>query len=352
MLTSIFKSTDLRDSDHSHAFTYIDVLKALATFLVVLIHVVAPYLYQFSHHHIWSLTNFLDSIARPAVPLFLMVSGALLLSNEKLDESKKNFFIKRVRRLLIPCVTWILFYFGWRACRGNIFSFHEVVVDLVQGTAYYHIPFLYYLIGIYLITPLLRLFVRSATNSDLVYALAIWFVSVCIIPLSSKFFQVSVSVPLTVAGGLIGYFLLGHYLSVCKIPKAWILVLTFLVGFFITDAGTLCLTKANGVLDEFFYVYTSVGVVSEAAAYFLICRKLLISSESKNSVWKALVGAISANSFGIYLIHPFVLDLIQQKIKTKSALGDICLSAFCVIVISCLLVYLLKKNRFLARCVT
>ena len=78
--------------------------RALACVLVVLLHVAALGFHQWDKN--WWASNTYDGLARISVPLFLMLSGALLLHKR---EPLGVFFKKRFRRILPPLIGWSLF---------------------------------------------------------------------------------------------------------------------------------------------------------------------------------------------------------------------------------------------------
>jgi len=117
-----------------------------------------------------------DSIARSAVPLFVMLTGALLLQPNKVDEPLGVFFKKRWNRIGINVIFWGAIFFAWDfLVRGQSLS----VVSILQGVfagPYVHFWYVYILIGLYLITPLLRVVVAHADWRIIRYFLIIWFI--------------------------------------------------------------------------------------------------------------------------------------------------------------------------------
>src|SRR5262249_34120842 len=136
---------------------WIDLIRTVAIFLVVLVHVSGQLTTAWGKvpNDQWIIANLYGGIARVSVPLFFMISGYLLLPR---SESLRAFYTKRMTRILIPFVVWSLIYLGWYCGNHAKACTPSFVADLwmVQGT-YYHLWFLYSLISIYLILPLLRL---------------------------------------------------------------------------------------------------------------------------------------------------------------------------------------------------
>lgn len=111
----------------------------------------------------------LDTFIYSGVPLFIMLSGSLLLTKE---ESLSVFFIKRIRRILLPffygvCL-YMLFYMYKRGEKsyGMVYFFiYKYVTSGVYGIYWY----VYLILGLYLITPLLRKILSGGDRSLVFY---------------------------------------------------------------------------------------------------------------------------------------------------------------------------------------
>ena len=98
----------------SHPLAWADSLRAIAIMAVVLLHVSGPVVGAFPRlsDSAWWTGHALDSLARASVPLFFMLSGALLLGRH---EALSQFFHKRLSKLLPPLVAWSAIYLAWDA---------------------------------------------------------------------------------------------------------------------------------------------------------------------------------------------------------------------------------------------
>ncbi len=101
---------------------WIDVLRAVVMFGVVIIHVAADVITEWGAvpQDWWWAAHVYDSLVRGCVPLFVMISGALLLSK---TESLGDFFAKRFQRIAIPFLVWTILYLLWRK------HFREPILD-------------------------------------------------------------------------------------------------------------------------------------------------------------------------------------------------------------------------------
>ncbi len=199
---------------------WIDYLRVLATFSVVFLHTSIPLLDKFdSAPDIflkWWIGNIYDSSVRFCVPVFIMITGALLLNKEI---PLKLFLKRRFTRILLPFVFWNLVYLFLRYDHRE----HAGVMDVLQwgynllltDAVSYHLWFVYVLIGLYLFIPILNKWISHCTEREMEYFLIIWVFTLLIrypfLPMLRSF------VDLSYFSGYIGYLVLGYYLSVKKI---------------------------------------------------------------------------------------------------------------------------------------
>ena len=88
---------------------WISNLRVIATLCVVLLHVASSVLYKYNQvpNSHWWIGNVYDSFARFSVPLFLMITGALLLGKQY---SYSIFLKRKVVRILLPFAFWTAIY--------------------------------------------------------------------------------------------------------------------------------------------------------------------------------------------------------------------------------------------------
>ena len=295
---------------------FIDPLKSYAILLVVILHVSATPLYQYNtvSHAVWWISNVVDSFARVCVPLFIMASGATLLDPKKL-ERLGEFFNKRVRRVVVPFLFWACVYLAFRRYLLNEpITKWQGVMQFVTGPIFYHLPFFFYLTGLYLAAPILVLFTAHADRSKAIYFTALWFLFSSVIRALSEWNGVAVAWSPYVVGDFVGYFVLGRLLSGVAIEARdlkWC-ALAVAAGWAATVWGTHMATlRAAGNLNEFFFVYSRPNVVVMTVATYLVA-----ASRPMRSVFfrpyaaRALIDGLSRYAFGIYLVHPLVLFVL------------------------------------------
>ncbi len=299
---------------------WIDAIRFIASFGIVFIHVAADVIAQYDKvpRLDWWLTHFFDSLVRGCVCLFIMVSGALLLMPS--EQSIGDFFKKRLNRILIPFLVWSVLYLVWKKYFLHAdFSWGEGLTRIAKNQVHFHLWFFYALIGIYLVTPILRVFVRYAKPAHILYFIGLWFVFASLWPFAQDFSKIFFGMkpefylPVGMAQGMIGYFVLGYYLRAIapeKIGKyaPWGALIT--LGICI--AGTYAVCLKTGYYHVLFYENTAPNVAIYAAALFIMAKKTAPQMENWSPRAKSILGELSKASFGVYLMHPMVMEAVEK----------------------------------------
>ncbi|WP_099354845.1 acyltransferase [Fredinandcohnia onubensis] len=288
---------------------YFDWLRAFATFAVVAIHATAGYVSQLhpDHETTWFIGNFFETISRWAVPAFVMISGALLLKDQR-EMTSWDFFKKRVGKVLIPFVSWSIFFYLYGYFMGYYpFSLKEGVKLFITNGIIGHFWFFYMIIGLYLITPLLKIFVKHAQKQHIEYFLILWLYASVVTKMTNFFFSMKFSIELYYVTDYVGYFLLGYYLNQFEIKKVWrkVAYTGSIIGFISTFWFTYLYTVNNedGILSQFWYEYFSPTVLLNIVGLFIFFRY-----NFKERRLPLVILAISKASLGIYIIHYWLLN--------------------------------------------
>ena len=295
---------------------WVEWIRVLATIGVIFIHTTGPTLYKYNEipETFWWIGNVYDSTLRMCVPLFFMISGFLLLQK---DYSLKVFFLKRFNKVLIPLLAWSVFFVTWKIYYEHSASLSSFsLVSLLHEPAYYHLWFLYALIGMYLSIPLLRIIVKHCEKTILYYGLALWVLTASYIPMFEYFTETKGGISLKFLAGYSGYLLLGWILAkqpLCK-KKAVIACFLAFICIAITAVGTYVLTTRNGgMYSGFFYGPLAPNVIVLAGSVFLVIRYVVENyGIAKDKRVLSVVQSISASSFGIYMIHLVFIHLLNH----------------------------------------
>lgn len=297
---------------------WVDCVRVFATFCVVVLHSAAPLLYKYNElsEVDWWVGNLFDSAVRICVPLFFMISGYLLL---EVDESPKVFFQKRINKVLVPLLVWSIVYVFWNAffesrSKLSLYSFYSLAIS----PAYYHLWFLYSIIGVYLFVPILRIVVGNAGRVMLGYYLLLWFVAVSFIPSVEKATGLHSSFDLLAVSGFSGYLVMGLLLGRCRISTkvAMASTVVLVACTIVTAVGTYLLTNRNeGVFSGYFYGYQSPNVIVASAAAFVLIRHVTENNNFfQRPVFLLVVRSLSSASFGVYLVHVIFLYLLSAGV--------------------------------------
>lgn len=338
---------------------YIDILRILSIFSVIVIHSATSIYTKFNSVSIdwWIIGDFYASSSRWAVPIMVMIGGTLLLDK---DYTIKTFFKKRFNRVLIPFLFWGIIYTIWiywnKIIASKPLPWFAIIKSFITGPVYYHLWFVYMIFGIYLVTPILRVYVKNADLDNIKYFLIIWFISNGIIAYTDKIANIKISVETYFFTGYVGYFLLGYYLNKIRLNKKQIgyIYIIGLIGLMITVIGTTMLSIDKGNYVRTFNRYLGPSMIMVSIGIFVFIKNIkwdiLLNNERLN---KIIIDA-SAVSFGVYLIHALILDILRSlnlDVTLFNPILSIPLMAIGVAIISYTTIKLMKKLPIIGRVV-
>jgi surface polysaccharide O-acyltransferase-like enzyme len=298
-----------------------------------------------------------DNKHLPAVPLFVMLSGALLLQPAKLGESLSVFFKKRLNRIALPFVFWGAAYFAWRAfVNGETLTANSIVQGVLTGP-YNHFWFLYLLVGLYLLTPVLRVLVAYIKRRTFSYLMILWFLGTAIVPLLGLFSGYHLNSNVFIITGWLGYYLMGAYSLKTRI-RPIILYATLALGFVWTIIGTYIIVGSIGEsVSHFFYDASSFSMIGASVALFLLLSAVPSNTlEERFSRGNRVLRLISQNTIPIYLFHVMVLESLQKgffgfqiSLSAMNPVLEIPLITVTTLLICLAVIYPLKKIPIVKR---
>lgn len=342
-----------------------DMLRIFSMVAVVYLHGASDVLRLPTQTTLWSVANGLTSLFTVAVPLFFMLSGALLLSHKE-SLSLNVLFKKRLPKIFIPLTSWsVLILIGYGIMEGadTALTMAGALLNTPVMVPYW---FLYALIPMYLISPFLKAMSNQLTGAHWRYGVGLWLILTmglntikAFLPWGPLTTLVTVhwTINLNFLSGYLGYFILGAALARWeKLPKPWVLWLSGIGCYLIIALGTRYITYTSGTYDETFKSYLHIFVPLLASSLFLLCKHYW--QKKTSPPW---VIALSGLSFGVYLLHPLIIKavdiilpiVLQSEIDTLpehllytlfivlgSGLGSLLLSSIPV------LCYLLTGQKF------
>ena len=364
---------------------WIDLLRIIACVLVVISHSCDPYVAQLDNIRPEFLSGaIIGSFMRISVPLFVMITGILSLP---IRHEMGTFYRKKIGRIAIPIAIWSLLlpliYFAYfqffssasPAAASTDFSIGATLSRMwtfVFNFNYTTIPlwYLYMLIGLYLIMPIVSAWLKQATQKDIKLFLYIWIATLIIPYLKMLLPLIGYNGPfgsVTLFGvcdwntygsfyyvsGFIGYIVLAYYLV--QFPFKWslkktlaICLPTFAVGYAITTVGFILTQKyypGDFAALEIVWYFTGINVFMMTVSMFLIVQKINIKPSKTLS-------HLASCTFGIYLCH-FVFvqmgyDMINRFSDVPPAVR-IFMIAIVATIISYGVVVVLKTNKITKR---
>lgn len=340
----------MKDSILNSRLVWLDVIRAVAMIMVIGVHCIDPFyisltLGSIPEYRHWAAIY--GSLLRPSVPLFVMMTGLLLLPVRQ--QPLGGFYKKRIFRVLFPFLIWSVLYnmFPWftgvlglpKSIIGDFFCYvqgneSQALMDSLKDVAMIpfnfsfkenHMWYIYLLIGLYLYMPFFSAWIERADRKTKQIFLLIWFVSLFIPYLSAyvSYYMFGTSTwnqfgMLYYFAGFNGYLLLGHYL---KEGNDWPLGKTtlvsavlFAVGYAITYAGfseAAANMQSTEAEMELFFTFCSPNVAIMTVAVFLLLQKVIIKNET---VMKALANMTKCG-FGIYMVHYFIVGPVFILMK-------------------------------------
>ena len=298
----------------------LEIIRLISCIMVIAIHVVNYYCraYPAIHTGEYCFSLIINIISRISVPCFFMISGALLLG--KKDSIEKS--LNRAKGMLLKLVFWSVIYYLFNTyitnqSTCNLFNFMTTPAEA-------HLWYLYVLIPIYIMLPYLQA-LAAGLDEKMEKAFIIigflWLLGVFILPyFKTKFYY---ALPVFGNQSYIFYFFMGHFIQEYKDkinlkPKKALLISTVctIIIFFLTITATF---RSNSHYDNFLKYGNPLMIVS-AVSFFTMIVSLKPESLHLSETVKKKIDKWSLYSFGIYIVHVFLLDFYKINFRAS----DIC----------------------------
>jgi surface polysaccharide O-acyltransferase-like enzyme len=346
---------------------YVDLIRTVAMIGVILLHAAGRFIVtsqemsQMNPTEItgWGVVNVYQSLAAPlGVPIFLMLTGALLLQPEKKD-TLSVFFKKRWARIGLPSLFWFAAYFAWDfLVQGIPFTAGAIVQGILNGP-YTQMWYMYVLVGLYLLTPILRVFMAHADQTLIKYFVILWVVGVAILPFFDLLSSFQLNSNVFAMTGYVGFFVLGAYLSTVNMRRSK-LAIFIILGIALTAIGTYVLAATIGGTEMYFFQqYFSPTVILVAVMMFMLLFTVQppsVQEDSNPSKAHKLIQLISQNTLGIFFIHVMIIESIQLGYfgftinqNTLNPIIEVPLLTAIVLFASLAIILLLKKIPYLEK---
>ena len=336
---------------------YPDLLRIISIFSVLVLHAVGEIWRDIPiQSKSWVALVAIDSIFRFAVPVFVMVSGMFMLSPQK-DRGIKELYSKKILRIVTSFIFWSLIYTFFHLAsqiitqRGSFKpDFQEIINNFLIGE--YHLWFMYMIVGLYIVTPLLRKIV--AKKSTMQYFLVIWFMF-CIVAnftglipkIGNKIYGFIDLFKISIAVEYSGYYVLGYYLNKYAVKRpikhavyAFAVLGTLGIAFMTVFTSF----RSNESVSKYLGYLLPMTAFQSAAIFLFVQDKFKNVSLSEKS--QKTIYTLSKISFGIYLSHILVMKTVEKfshmffPLPPYALFGALLISAA---IISPLISYFLNK---------
>ena len=337
---------------------WLDWMRVAACLMVMVVHATEPFYLGGDGSLILTQTDafwasFFDSFVRACVPLFIIASSYLQFP---LHYSSEEFFRRRAVRILVPFVLWTVVYaLVWGSPVQN---FKDLLLNFNYAAG--HLWFVYMLVGVYLLMPLLSPWAERVGRTELRIYLGLWLFTT-VIPLLRDWVFGAPPVVYGVSGlprqalfplwgeaswnaygvfyylsGFVGYLLLGLYVRKFLGTWSWrkrlaVALPCFAAGFALSFGGFLRRVwlssggefPVGGLVEKAVWWETTwcndtLGVALMAIAWVLLFRKI----QAAGGFYRRITLPLSRAGYGMYLSHLLVLVPICTWVRGWLGSGD------------------------------
>lgn len=336
----------IMNNSNNPFFNSLYLMKVIACFAVIVIHSCIFNINSINGE--WWALNLFNSFSRFAVPMFIMISGALLINNKY---SLSYFLKKRAARIIPPLIFWSVIYLIWLG-DSRLLSLN-VIKTIIAGPVYYHLWYLYSMIGVLLFSPIISAAYLNSTKETKTYFLVMWAIIYSLYPVARQFFDMQFDLlnvyELYSFFGLIGWYFLGAFLrdhitgkneTQKSITPLFIFIASSLSIAILTysySSSMGVITKDVGITSPLFFERNSPLIIISTVSLFIYLSNIRLNPEGKTF---KLTKIISSFSLGIYCLHLMILrelldpitNLFQNRWLSVPALA-ITVSILCFVII-------------------
>lgn len=327
----------------SHNYSF-DILRILACFLVIVNHTNSSVFMSMEPCLTWYLSVAYFYLSKIAVPIFIMISGALLL--------KKDYTFKELGMKIIKTIGLLV-----------VFSaYHQVIVNkepmdyisLIKEPVIVSLWYLYLLVQMYLFLPIIKwIYDYLKTRKGLmILFLGIWMVYCCILPLVLRL--EIIHLPYYRFGNesvimFVGYMMIGKLIADWKptsIQKGLVVAFTAVVGAFILGLSivmTLRELRLWGALylqlDNPYYITTCILAIFVFTSIYHLFKNIRLPK---------FIPFIASLTYGIYLVHPILISKMEfiqyDLLYFNNALLSVILFEIALFIVSAIFSWCLKHT--------
>ena len=313
-----------QNKPNERPFFSISFIRAICALSVVTLHTNGCFWTFSSSERYWITANIIECVFYFAVPLFFMITGITLMDYQE-RYSTKVYFQKRVHKVFVPYIFWSAFGAFFLLVTKRI-SLREISfvwfldgllkTDGIVNVYWFFAP----LFCIYLSIPLFACIAKEKKKSTALYILSICFILNILLPFLNETFHLGFiwldRYKIQVASGYLFWLWGGYYLFYYPPTKRQRLIIYLMstIGLVVHIAGTHILSYQAGSIQTIFKGYNNLPCVLYSAGVFVFLQNVSFRIE-KNEWMKKNIEKAGKYSFAVYLIHWYIIVIIEQYIK-------------------------------------
>lgn len=354
----------MANSTNSNRIFYFDILRAIAIIGIVFCHASISFIVGDMGSINFYFSSFYDCLRDFSVPIFVMLSGALLIGKK---DSLTKFFKKRLSRILIPFIFWYIIY--------TLYSFinlkHSVdianAVDIfigkggTLGVAFWFIWMIIVVyIAVFLINRLLQTRYNSKTIINVLAVLAVVYILMFQFHFfTSEYYSMLISYYVSfISYAIIGYFLANTNYLESKVSTNKLVLITFCLSIMLYVGYIVCYVVPTSLSKGYFtYIgYFHILILVISAVIFLFFKYLsktqfLINLE--NTTCGSAITTLSKYAYGVYLAHYLILFNLKLFISGYVAISSlnsiiwIPILVISTLIICLVILYILNKIPYI-----
>ncbi|PCJ57475.1 MAG: hypothetical protein COA79_15705 [Planctomycetota bacterium] len=254
----------------------------------------------------WGVSALYNSASKWCVPIYVIISGYLLYKNND-PNSLNSFYLKRASKILIPLIFWSILFTFWNIYYQKM-NVNLALKKILIGKCYYHMWYLYMIIGLYIFSPFLNSMASALSQTRFKFLLIIIFLLLSLNTIANTLHFKSSSPFFVWFIYYIPFYMYGSYLKIYGIKKINILrdkLLIFLLILLNFSAYQLLSIYGKDNLASYFFSYTSIFVIAYSLLIFQLFEKIF-----KATKHNMILENLGQCTLGIYIIHPIFLDLL------------------------------------------
>lgn len=305
---------------------YLDILRIVAIIAIISLHVSGGYLSFLKlpdQYNVWKVSLLIDVISKWGTAVFLMISGVLMLAPRKV-KSIKSFLIHRFIRIFVPFIIWVFIYKLIQdpdSDYSSVDTYLKIFKDILTNNLSYHLWFVYMIFSMYLITPVLSVFINNAPQKTIQYYFMFWILVTLIPQFIEKYFSISLYINhFLTLNNYVGFYMIGYYFQMytIKLPKKIYLLIpiSMVLNFYLTKYASLAINKTDYFYLTRFSIWNVINAILIFHAFMSFSWEKFISPRFSN-----YITTFSLLSYGVFLCHVLVIWIFDKGILGVKLVG-------------------------------